>query len=171
VAVYASSGGSVNISDCDFTGTNAGSSGGAVDAYASSGSVSISNCNFKDTEAGDNGGAVDAYASGGSVNISDCDFTGTNAGRYGGAIAVADGYNNSSCVLKDVSFTGCIATSNGNVLYGNVWGGDGSYSMVFTVKPGCSVDGTTITSSNLNSVLPQPSMVLLTNVASIKFEP
>jgi hypothetical protein len=101
-----SSGGSVNIRDCEFKETQtlgAYNAGGAVSVSASPGSsVSISGCEFKNTQAGSSGGAVYAYSPDGFIGIMDCTFEDTRSGGNGGAVSVsaAGSVNISGCKFK-----------------------------------------------------------------------
>jgi hypothetical protein len=154
-ALYAR-GDSVNITGCDFENTKSGGAVGAV--VASGGSVSIMGCGFTNTESGSYGGAV--LASGGSVSITDCDFDNIKSGDDGGAIS---SNGSGPTIITKCNFTNCTAH------YGSILFGQGT---AFTIRPGCSVDGTPISSAaDLDTVLSSPSRRYLLNGSTITFAP
>jgi hypothetical protein len=181
----AGSTGSLTLTDCDFSYTQAAGAGGAVDAYSRYG-VTITGCNFTNTYAEGPGGGIYATATIDGVTIKDCDFSYTQA-RTGGAVffhsgavsgvavtimdcsingavsslyggAIGNGGPSSYTTLTRVSFTGCSAPQ-GNLLYG-------FNSMVYSVGPGCSVEGTEITISTWLLFM-SPVWVYLTDGATI----
>ena len=103
------------------------------------------------------------FSTGTALTMTDCTINGANAARGGGAIA---GGGASSCVLSGVSFTGCSA-SQGNILYGNTYS-DTAGAPAYKVKPGCKVNGTTVTAGNLSSLA---SQCYLVNGSTIEFSP
>jgi hypothetical protein len=170
-AVYASpsSGASLSITYCDFENTVAVNTasdnyvygGGGICISGNSSSpptAALSNLSFTNVHA--QGSAT--FTAGGAVvststvlTMTDCTVNGATSDKVGGAIGC---YGPSSCVLNKVSFTGCIAPQ-GSVLYGS--------NTAYTVGPNCKVEGTTITSSNLNTILPSPDKRLLTGGSTI----
>ncbi|MDR1899089.1 MAG: hypothetical protein LBQ55_03685 [Treponema sp.] len=173
-AVYANSSyGSISISDSHFTNTQSAGPGGAVSAFSGYGSISISDSHFTNTQSANHGGAVIASAGSSSISISDSTFGNTHSPYLGGAVcfinghltmencsiedasaqyggAVAASSLSASCTLNGVSFKTCVAPL-GSILYGE-------NGTPYTIGPGCSVEGTVITSANWMTTL-QPSMI------------
>jgi hypothetical protein len=93
-----------------------------------------------------------------------CSIENAASNGYGGAIG---GSGPSACVLLNgVSFTNCTGSLGGSILYGRNWYGIAD-SPAYTIGPGCSVDGTVITSANRDSILPDPSVRYLINGSTI----
>jgi hypothetical protein len=97
-------------------------------------------------------------------------INGASADGAGGAVGGEGSHNTvTRCTLKGVSFDGCTAP-DGRLLSGNVFTGAVSGGPVYTVKPGCSVDGTVITGANWSSVL-SGNNLCLENGSTIAWSP
>jgi hypothetical protein len=113
------------------------------------------------------GGAV-LFSSNTQLTMTNCSILNAASSKSGGAISGLG--PSSSCVLNGVSFTNCVsALDRGHILYGNKYN-DINGAPAYTVKPGCSVNGTVITGSNYTTVLSSPNAVLY-NGATITFSP
>ena len=109
-AIYVDSG-SVSISDSTLTNNSADRSGGAIGVY--SGNVSISDSILTNNRA-DYGGAIDVTS--GSVSIFDSTLTNNRADGSGGAIGV----HSSSVSLSNSTLTNNSAEGNGGAIHGNL---------------------------------------------------
>jgi hypothetical protein len=182
-AIYASvSGGSVIIRDLTITDAHAVNSSSG-DYFAGGGGIYISSYSFPTAEISRVAftnvtaeGSAD-FTSGGAVafnrvalTMTDCSIDTTGSDKFGGAIG---GAGVSSCVLNGVSFVNCNALTNqGSVLFGNKYTTEAlGMAPAYTVRPGCSLDGTPITSSNLDTVLASPSRRYLPGGSTIVWAP
>jgi hypothetical protein len=101
------SGGSIDITGCSFTNTQA-YYGGAINLHPwNGGSVSITDCRFTDTQANSDGGGavyINSYISDPviTVAITNCDFENTRANKDGGAVYFHPYYFGSF-----ITITGC----------------------------------------------------------------
>jgi hypothetical protein len=156
-----------------YSGATTNVSGGGGISITGNCTAAFSNIVFRDVQAQGAGsfilgGAVFFNGNNfGSVHLTmtGCSITDAAASRGGGAIA---GVDPSSCTLSGVSFNNCAALQ-GSLLYGNSYTNI-SGAPAYTVRPGCSVNGTVITQSNWSSVL-SPSMVYLVNGSTIGYAP
>ena len=132
--------GTLEASDCTFTGNEAGGDGGAI--YADDAVVTLTRCDFTDQDANHNGGAIYIHQDS-TLVLDECSFT-SNHADYGAAVyALSHSFveangctftDNSSTVgsggaifsyntvLCDSTFTGNFCADNG----GAVWMGHGS---------------------------------------------
>jgi hypothetical protein len=101
------------------------------------------------------------------LTMTGCTITNAASDKAGGAIG---GFGLSSCIFDGVSFTNCTAPQ-GSLLYGNRYSDDSfGDAPAYTVRPGCSVDGTVITGANWSSVLSGNSLCLV-NGSTITWSP
>jgi hypothetical protein len=143
--------------------------GGGGGIYIVLGNAALSQVTFNTVKAQ---GGSPAYGFGGAVyfregtnlTMTDCVINGAEASGAGGAI----GGSGTSCLFNGVSFTNCDAPQ-GSLLYGN-GSLDPGAGPAYIVKPGCTVDGTTLTATNWLSVL-TPAMLYLIGGSTIGWSP
>jgi hypothetical protein len=171
--IFCSDGANVSVTDAAITNSTAenGVSGGAPDGgggifiYADSSATAvfsgISFRNVKVESSNSAGGAI--FFERINLTITNCSIEGAAtdnyANNYGGAIG---GAGPSSCVLSGVSFINCFAPQ-GSILYGRD-------SLSYTVRPGCSVDGKTVTLATMAGIL-TPAMAHLVGGSTITWAP
>ena len=124
-AVNLNNGAAGTIRNCMFSNIAAVNDGGAIEVNGRA-TVAIQNCTFSNNSSNDDGGAISANGSGLDVSIENCEFNScsNNDGDDGGALFLSG--NESTYIVTDSSFTGCISDDDGGVAYAD--GHDSSYA-------------------------------------------
>jgi hypothetical protein len=141
-----------NSEQLNVTGIGTNGGGGIyITAYTSTSpeTAEFSSVTFENVQ-GTTGGAV-SFSEYVQLAITNCLIKNAAASEWGGAIY---GIGETSCELRDVSFTGCTAPL-GNILasVGAHYPGSVVVYPVFIVRPDCKVNGTEIIAANWASVL------------------
>ena len=114
------SGSTTTITNSQFIGNSASTSGGAI--YVRYGTLNATNVEFVDNYSGGRGGAVYAYGKNGSnnaatkVTLTGCEFTENGAKDYAGAVYVA---NLTTLTADATSFTGNTSKTGGAIYSAN----------------------------------------------------
>ncbi len=124
-AVNLDNGAAGTIRNCAFSNNWAVNDGGVIEVNGRA-AVAIQNCTFSNNSSDDDGGAISGNGSGLAVSIENCEFNScsNNDGDDGGALFLSG--NESTYIVTDSNFTGCISDDDGGVAYSD--GHDSSYA-------------------------------------------
>jgi predicted outer membrane repeat protein len=101
-----SNSGTMQVSNCSFTGNSAGANGGGI---YNNGSVTVTACSFANNSAGSDGGAIDQD---GTATVTSCTFSGNSSASEGGALDNQGG----TLTMTNCTIYGNTATSDGGGL-------------------------------------------------------